>query len=135
MAAPRPGRSANLPYTARDGGPKEAAAFIAEHLIGLARLARHHKLDMLGFLLDMALMEAKEIVGAAAGARKAGRRGESASSPLPRATAFTEVIPQENRCDSGLRCDSGGFGMSFETFELRSGRIGSSIELYGRGPR
>jgi hypothetical protein len=48
--------------SARDGGPKEAAGFIAEHLIGLARLARHHKLDMLGFLLDMGLLEAKDIV-------------------------------------------------------------------------
>jgi hypothetical protein len=48
--------------SARDGGSKEAAGFIAEHLIGLARLARHHKLDMLGFLLDMGLLEAKDIV-------------------------------------------------------------------------
>ena len=47
--------------SARDGGPKEAADFIAEQLIDLARLARRHKLDTLGFLLDMSLMEAKEI--------------------------------------------------------------------------
>jgi hypothetical protein len=48
--------------SARDGGPKEAADFIAEQLIDLTRLARRHKLDTLGFLLDMSLMEAKDIV-------------------------------------------------------------------------
>jgi hypothetical protein len=47
--------------SARDGGPKEAAGFIAEQLADLAQLARRHKLDMLGFLLDIGLMEAKEI--------------------------------------------------------------------------
>jgi hypothetical protein len=48
--------------SAGDGERKEAAGFIAEHLIGLARLARHHKLDMLALLLDMSLMEARDIV-------------------------------------------------------------------------
>jgi hypothetical protein len=47
--------------SARDGGPSEAADFIAEQLADLAGLARRHKLNMLGFLLDMGLMEAKEI--------------------------------------------------------------------------
>jgi hypothetical protein len=47
--------------SARDGGPQEAASFIAEHLADLAGLARRHKLNMLGFLLDMGLMEAREI--------------------------------------------------------------------------
>jgi hypothetical protein len=47
--------------SALDGGPKEAADFIAEHLTDLARLARRHRLDTLGFLLDMGVMEAKEI--------------------------------------------------------------------------
>jgi hypothetical protein len=47
--------------SARDGGPKEAASFIAEQLVDLARLARRHRLNMLGFLLDMSLMEAQEI--------------------------------------------------------------------------
>jgi hypothetical protein len=46
--------------SARDGGPKEAADFIAEQLVDLARLARRHKLGTLGLLLDMGLMEAKE---------------------------------------------------------------------------
>jgi len=47
--------------SARDGGPKEAAGFIAEQLADLARVARRHQLKMLGFLLDMGLMEAREI--------------------------------------------------------------------------
>jgi len=48
--------------SARDGGPKEAASFIAEQVSYLARLARRHQLNMLGFLLDMGLMEARDIV-------------------------------------------------------------------------
>jgi hypothetical protein len=47
---------------ARDGGPAEAASFIAETVADLARLARRHKHDTLGFLLDMAQMEAEDIV-------------------------------------------------------------------------
>ena len=49
--------------SARDGGLQEAASFIAEQLADLARVARRHKLNMLGFLLDMSLLEAKEIAG------------------------------------------------------------------------
>jgi hypothetical protein len=76
MAASPPRKKRKPAVTpARDGGPKEAAAFIAEHLSGLGRLARHYKLDMLGFLLDMCLMEAKDIVGRRGRPRgKAGRR-------------------------------------------------------------
>ena len=44
----------------RDGGPAEAANFIAETVPELARVARHHGLDMLGFLLEMAQLEAEE---------------------------------------------------------------------------
>jgi hypothetical protein len=44
----------------RDGGPEEAATFIAEAVSDLSRVARRHGLDMLGFLLDMAQMEAEE---------------------------------------------------------------------------
>jgi hypothetical protein len=43
-----------------EGGPEEAAAFIAETAADLARLARRHKLDMLGFLLGMTQLEADE---------------------------------------------------------------------------
>jgi hypothetical protein len=63
MAAP-PGRD-NRPPAARpvrDGGSGEAASYIAEQIADLARIARRHKHDTLGFLLDMALMEAKEII-------------------------------------------------------------------------
>ena len=63
MAAPPP-RKKRKPAakSARDGGPEEAASFIAEQLVDLARLARRHKLDLLGFVLDMGLMEAKKMV-------------------------------------------------------------------------
>jgi hypothetical protein len=47
---------------ARDGGPEEAASHIAEAVADLAQLARRHNHDTLGFLLDMAQMEAEEIV-------------------------------------------------------------------------
>ena len=45
---------------AEDGGPDEAAAFIAETVADLARVARRHKLGMLVRLLEMAQMEAEE---------------------------------------------------------------------------
>ena len=46
----------------RDGGPREAAGFIAEAVSDLSQVARRHGLDMLGFLLDTAQMEAEERV-------------------------------------------------------------------------
>jgi hypothetical protein len=63
MAAPPP-RKKRKPAakSARDGGPGEAASFIAEQLVFLAPLARRHKLDLLGFVLDMGIMEAKKMV-------------------------------------------------------------------------
>jgi hypothetical protein len=45
-----------------DGGPDEAAAFIAETTAALARLARRHKLGLLVRLLEMTHMEAEEWV-------------------------------------------------------------------------
>ena len=63
MAASPPGKKRKPAVkSARDGGPKEAASFIAEQVADLARIARRHKHDTLGFLLDMALMEAEEVV-------------------------------------------------------------------------
>ena len=56
----------------RDGGPGEAAGFIAEAVADLAQLARRHRLDVLGFLLDMSLMEARQI------ARLRGKRAPKA---------------------------------------------------------
>ena len=45
-----------------DGGPDEAASFIAETVAELALLARRHRLGMLVHLLEMAQMEAEERV-------------------------------------------------------------------------
>jgi hypothetical protein len=70
MAASPPRKKKRKPAakSVRDGGPTEAASFVAEQVADLAQLARRHKLDVLGFLLDMSLMEAKEIV------RRRGKR-------------------------------------------------------------
>jgi hypothetical protein len=43
-----------------EGGPDEAAAFIAETLADLSQLARRHQLDLLDYLLRMAQLEAEE---------------------------------------------------------------------------
>jgi hypothetical protein len=45
-----------------DGGPEEAALFIAETVASLAELARRHQLAMLVRLLEMVRMEAEERV-------------------------------------------------------------------------
>ena len=45
-----------------DGGPAEAASFIAETVNDLAWLAGRHKLDLLCYLLSMTQMEAEELV-------------------------------------------------------------------------
>jgi hypothetical protein len=73
MAAPPP-RKKRKPAarSVRDGGSAEAASFIAEQVADLAPLAHRHKLDILGFLLDMSLMEAQEI------ARLGGKRARKA---------------------------------------------------------
>jgi hypothetical protein len=44
-----------------DGGPEEAASFIAETVNDLAWLAGRHKLDLLCHLLSMTQMEAEEL--------------------------------------------------------------------------
>jgi hypothetical protein len=46
----------------RDGGAIEAADFLKMAIADLACVARRHRHDMLGYLLDMAHMEAEEIV-------------------------------------------------------------------------
>ncbi|MGZ5873200.1 MAG: hypothetical protein ACXWKP_13955 [Bradyrhizobium sp.] len=48
--------------TPGDGGPDEAALFIAETVAALAGVARRHELRMLVRLLEMTLMEAQEYV-------------------------------------------------------------------------
>ncbi|PZA12259.1 hypothetical protein DNX69_09675 [Rhodopseudomonas palustris] len=45
-----------------DGGPVEAAQYLSEATGQLIQVAQAHRLDMLCYLLDMARMEAKEIV-------------------------------------------------------------------------
>lgn len=47
---------------ARNGGPAEAASFISGVAAELAQLSRRHRLDMLVHLLDMAQLEADDIV-------------------------------------------------------------------------
>jgi hypothetical protein len=63
-AGPPPGREAALPTDdpPGDGGPAEAASFIAETVAELALLARRHQLDLLVRLLEMAQLEAEERV-------------------------------------------------------------------------
>lgn len=45
----------------RDGGPGEAADYVAAVVVDLAVIAQRHGLETLSFLLDMAKMEAEEI--------------------------------------------------------------------------
>lgn len=47
---------------ARDGGAAEAASFISGAVAELAQLSRRHRLDMLAHLLDMAQLEADDVV-------------------------------------------------------------------------
>jgi hypothetical protein len=43
------------------GGPEEAAAFIAQTVADLSKIAQQHGLSTLKHLLDMALLEASEL--------------------------------------------------------------------------
>ncbi|MDB5654098.1 MAG: hypothetical protein JWQ94_1711 [Tardiphaga sp.] len=52
----------------RDGGPDEAALYIKAVIGDLSQMARRHGHDMLGYLLDMAQMEADQIL------RRRGKR-------------------------------------------------------------
>jgi hypothetical protein len=45
-----------------DGGPLEAAHYIKGAVHDLASLARRHRLDLLAYLLDMAHLEAEELL-------------------------------------------------------------------------
>lgn len=49
---------------AGEGGPDEAARFIAVAVSELAPMARLHRLEMLAHLLDMAQMEAEDLIRA-----------------------------------------------------------------------
>lgn len=45
-----------------DGGPNEAAHYLAGAIAELSQMAHRHRHEMLAYLLDMALLEAKEIL-------------------------------------------------------------------------
>jgi len=45
-----------------DRGREEAAAFIAETLLNLTAICHRHRFDTLGYLLDMARMEADGLI-------------------------------------------------------------------------
>ena len=47
-----------------EGGAEEAAAFVAETLLNLTAICHRHRFETLGYLLDMAHMEAEGIVRA-----------------------------------------------------------------------
>lgn len=53
-------RRAPADETGEEGGPDEAVAFIAETVAELAKLAKRHRLELLGHLLRMAQLEAEE---------------------------------------------------------------------------
>ena len=56
------GHKSNADESAGDGGPDEAARYLVTAVADLGVIARRHGLDTLGFLLDMAQMEAEDIV-------------------------------------------------------------------------
>jgi hypothetical protein len=56
------GRKPRASEPAGDGGPDEAARYLAAAVADLGLIARRHGLDTLGFLLEMAQMEAEDIV-------------------------------------------------------------------------
>jgi hypothetical protein len=56
------GRKPRASEPAGDGGPDEAARYLGAAVADLGLIARRHGLDTLGFLLEMAQMEAEDIV-------------------------------------------------------------------------
>ncbi len=45
-----------------DGGAEEAAHYLAGRAAELAQIARRHRLDMLGYLLEMVHLEAEDVL-------------------------------------------------------------------------
>lgn len=58
---------------ARDGGPGEAAHFLRDAITELSQVAHRHGLETLAYLLDMAQMEADELVRLRGGPNRSGR--------------------------------------------------------------
>ena len=55
-----------------EGDPRQqAAAYVADLTADLARIARGHGLDALGYLLDMARLEAQSVAGRSASSNAA----------------------------------------------------------------
>ena len=65
MARIRPGKSAES--EPKEGEPAATAAYVASLVADLAALAHKQKLDTLGYLLDMARLEAESLVEDLAG--------------------------------------------------------------------
>jgi len=59
-SSPPPIRRSRLREPPRDDSSAEATSFVAETAASLGRLAQHHKLDLLAYLLAMVEMEAEE---------------------------------------------------------------------------
>jgi hypothetical protein len=57
----------------RDGGPGEAAHYLQDAITELSQMAHRHGLHTLAYLLDMAQMEANELVRLRAGPNQASR--------------------------------------------------------------
>jgi hypothetical protein len=64
-----------------NGDQAAAAAYVAALVADLAGIARRHKLDTLGFLLDMAGLEAEEVTRGAASSRPSGEGHQPAALP------------------------------------------------------
>jgi hypothetical protein len=62
MSSRRPSNLGPIDEPERDGGPGEAASYLAGAIAELAQMARRHRLDMLCYLLEMAQLEAEEAV-------------------------------------------------------------------------
>lgn len=45
-----------------DGGPDEAAHYLRNVIAELSQMAHRHRHDMLAYLLDMALLEANDLI-------------------------------------------------------------------------
>ena len=72
MSRPKPSTVGTLEVSPVPlGNPEQAAAYVAGITAELASLVRRHRLDTLGYLLDMARLEAEEIV----------QRGDRAPGP------------------------------------------------------
>lgn len=59
-------------YAAIAANPTDVADYVAEYTQSLARLARASKLELLAYLLDVAHLEARTVLGTPSGQRREG---------------------------------------------------------------